>query len=102
MRFNFETPAAVWRQVYTANKSVMTNQNVTVYGFFQPIDSDMNTVALGIIGQAYQFVCEGDSDIRAADKLVIDSVEYRVRGAKRNTMKRSDFKTCTMELSVKE
>lgn len=100
-RFNFETPAALWRQVYTLNKSVLTNQNKTFYGFFQPIDSDQNTVALGIISQAYQFLTDGDVDIKPSDALVIDSKEYRVRGVKRNTMKRQDHLTCTMELSVK-
>lgn len=68
-RFNFNTEASVSRQVYTANKSVLTDTEDRVDGFFQPIDSDQNTVALGLVGQAYQFVCEGEADIRANDVL---------------------------------
>ena len=101
-RFNYNSTAALWRQVYTDNKSVLTDQSTTYYGFFQPIDSDQNTVALGIMGQAYQFVTTGQNDIRANDVLIIDSEEYRVRGVRRNKMKRHDFRTCVLELSVKE
>lgn len=101
-RFNFETPATAKRQVYTGSKSVLTSTGTTFYGFFQPIDSDQNTTNLHIIGQAYQYVTEGDADIKAGDTLTINSVEYRVRGIKRNTMKRQDFLTAIMELPVKE
>ena len=94
----FNTTARVWKQVYTGNKSVLTDTSVDHLGFFQPIDSDQNTVALGLVGQAYQFVTDGDADIQASDALVIDSVEYRVRGVKRNVMKRQDFLTVLLEL----
>jgi hypothetical protein len=103
-RYNFETSAALWRQVYSGSpkKSVLTDQSQSYDGFFQPIDADQSTIALGIIGQAYQFVTEGGVDIQADDVLVINSVKYGVRGVRRNTMKRHDFLTCVLELSVKE
>jgi hypothetical protein len=101
-RFNFNTSAALWRHVYSGDKSTLTDQSTTYEGFFQPIDADQNTVALGIVSQAYQFVTDGDADIVASDMLVIDSVQYRVRGVRRNQMKRQDFITCIMELSENE
>lgn len=100
-RFHYSTPAAVWRHEYTGNKSAIEDLSKTYYGFFQPIDSDTNTVALGIMSQAYQFVTDGNADIKPSDMLVIDSVQYRVRGIRRNIMKRQDFLTAIMELSVK-
>jgi len=101
-RFNFNTVASIWRHVYTGNKSVLTDLSIDYEGFFQPIDSDQNTVALGLVSQAYQFVTEGANDITPNDHLIIDSATYIVRGVKRNTMKRQDFLTCIMEKPVKE
>lgn len=100
-RFNFDTPAIIGVLTQSGNKSSYAAGD-TINGFFQPIDSDQNTVALGIVGQAYQFVTDGDADIKAAYTLTIDSIEYRVRGVRRNQMKRQDHLTCIMELPLKE
>jgi len=100
-RFHFNSQAALWRQVYTGNVSTLTDQSIDYFGFFQPIDSDTNTVALGITSQAYQFVADGSADIGASDVLVIDDTQYRVRGIRRHRMLSQDFLICIMELSVR-
>lgn len=99
-RFNYDTLATVHRASYTGNAGSYSEAN-SYYGFFQPIDQDNNTIALNIMGQAYQFVTEGDADIKASDKLIINSEDYRVRGVKRNDMKRHDFLTVLLEKPLK-
>lgn len=96
MRFNYDTIATKQDLSYTGNKGSYSG-SAEFYGFFSPIDSDENVIALGIVGQAYQFVTEGTADIEATDILTINSEEYRVRGVRRNRMKRQDKLTCIME-----
>lgn len=100
-RFNYDSEATIYRISYVGNAGSYAESG-SYYGFFQPIDADNNTIAFQIMGQAYQFVTEGTADIQASDKLVIDSVEYRVRGVKRNTMKRHDILTVILELPLKD
>lgn len=100
-RLNYDSEATVHRVSYVGNAGTYAETG-SYYGFFQPVDSDNNTIALQVMGQAYQFVTDGAADIQPSDKLFIDSVEYRVRGIRRNAMKRHDFLTVTLELTVKD
>lgn len=100
-RFNYESSATVYRIGYVGNAGSYSATGDVYEGFFQPIDNDNNTTAIQMMGQGYQFVTEGDADIQASDKLVIDGVEYRVRGIKRNVMKRHDFLTALLEEPLK-
>lgn len=102
LRSNFTTDAEVFRSSYVGDISSYSSTGNTYCGFFQPVDPDDNTIALRIQGQAYSFHTDGDADIVQNDKLLIDGVEYRVRGVRRHFMGSQDFKVCVMELPNKE
>ena len=52
---------------------------------FLPLSSEKNQIAKaeGIIGKAYNVFAEVKADIKETDRLVIDGLEYDVRGIKK-------------------
>lgn len=72
-----------------------------VRGFLEPIATDQSVIALGIEGQAYRFVVNGNIDARVGDRLSIDSIEYRVRGIQPFEIGGINNRELTLELSVK-
>ncbi len=87
---------------YSGNKASYVSTGTEIRGFLMPIDSDQNVIALGIMGQAYEFTTQGYQDIQIKDVLTIETVEYRVRGIKRETAGVLDVLVLTLELSVKQ
>lgn len=82
MIFSFTDTAATIRRLatYAGSKAERATVAGSVYGMFSPIDSDANTIALNMVGQAYTFICGGDTDIRERDELTINSATYTVKG----------------------
>lgn len=101
-RYNYTTTATIKRQSYTADKSTYATVAGTVFGYFGPTTPTEGVGAQTIISQAYQFVTDGPNDIRANDRLVIDSVEYGVKGVQRFTQLSQDVLICTLNKSVKK
>lgn len=101
-RYNYNTPVTVKRNTYSADKSSYETQASTVYGYFAPTSTNENLGAQGIISQSYQFITDGYEDIQANDRLVINTVEYGVKGTQRFTQLSQDILICTLNKSVKK
>lgn len=69
----------------------------TCYGYLHTIDQDQNSLGNMVMAQAQQFEVSADVDIRASDRLVINNVEYPVRGVQLNDFKRNSSITCSLE-----
>lgn len=103
MKFANDIPATLKRLgAYSGNKASYASVGGTIYGFFEPVEVDQNIIGLGIMGQAYKFYTNGDQDIRTSDVLTVSSVDYNVRGVRRNTSQGLDVLECTLELSIKK
>jgi len=99
LRFQYNTNADIKRlSSYSGNKSSFASTGTTVRGFFVPIEPSQKTTVLGIIGQAYEFTCDGNKDIRVNDILTINSIEYGVAGVARYQLASQDFLRCTLQV----
>lgn len=106
MFYSFEFAAAVERLSYIGDKSSYAPVGTTLFGSFQPIDQEMNVIALQIQGQAYEFITDAESDIKAQDKITItdlegNSDEYRVKGIQKFIVGGMRYLKCILEFSVK-
>jgi len=101
-RYSYNTSATVKRQAYTADKSTYSTVSGTINGYFAPTATNESTGYQGIISQSYQFVTDGQQDIRANDRLTINSEEYGVKGIQRFTLLSQDVLLCTLNKSVKK
>ncbi len=100
-RYNYTTPVTVKRNTYTGDKSSYVTQSGTIFGYFSPTATNESIGAQGIISQSYQFTTDGAYDIQANDRLVINTVEYGVKGIQRFTQLSQDVLVCTLNKSVK-
>lgn len=99
---SFTDPVTVKRLTQTNDQSeYATVSGVTYYGFFRPVDTSQNIIALRITGQAFQFSTDGINDIRISDILTYNSEEYGVLGIKRMTQKGVDVLHCYLEKRAK-
>lgn len=99
MRFQYNSNATIKRlSSYSGNKSSFASTGTTVGGFFIPIEPSQKTTVLGIIGQAYEFTCDGSKDIRVNDILTINNIEYGVAGVARYQLASQDFLKVTLQL----
>lgn len=87
---------------YSGNKATYSNVAQNIFGFFKPISSSQATLALGIMGQAYEYTVHVDEDIRVGDILTIDSDEYKVRGVSKYKLGGIDFRKCVLDITTKE
>lgn len=100
----FETAATIKKVgAYSSNKaSYATVSGTTIYGFFAPVGLNMQTQALGIVSQAYEFITDEDQDIDDNDLLTIASVNYLVKGVSLWPMGSRSFLKCLLEKPVLE
>lgn len=99
-RYNYTSVATVKRNTYTGDKSSYVTQSTPINGYFAPTSTTETAGSQSIISQSYQFVTDGPEDIRANDRLVINSVEYGVKGVQRFTQLSQDVLICTLNKSV--
>lgn len=86
---------------YSGDKSsYAVVSGTTIAGFFSPVSPDMNTQALGIVSQAYQFVTDTDQDIDDGDILTINSVDYGVKGTAIFELRSISFLRCLLEKPI--
>ena len=99
--YSYNTVATQKRSgAYSSNRSAVASTGATFTGQFQPLDPKM-AENMGLVGQAYQFICPGGSDIKANDVLTIASVDYHVQGISRYQQAAIDIVKCVLVLSVK-
>ena len=68
------------------NPKIKSWQEVgTISVMFLPLSAEMSQIAKaeGIIGKAYNLYTEVEADIQETDRVVIDLIEYEVRGIKK-------------------
>lgn len=82
---------------YVGGKADYSIVSSDVEGHFEPIDATPSTLALRITGQAYRFTTEAHNSIRANDRLIVDGVEYGVKGVSTFTQKGIRFLKCIIE-----
>jgi len=78
--------ATIKRLTATANPNIKEWQEVgTISVMFLPLSAERRQIARaeGIIGKAYTLFAELSADIQETDRVVIDEVEYDVKGIKR-------------------
>jgi hypothetical protein len=69
-----------------ANPNIESWQEVgTISGMLLPLSAEMNQLAQaqGIMGKAHNLYTEVGADIGETDRVVIDGIEYEVRGIKK-------------------
>lgn len=69
-----------------ANPNIKSwNEVGSISVMFLPLNAEMGQIAQaeGIVGKAYSIYAEVDADIRETDRLVIDTIEYDVKGVKK-------------------
>lgn len=100
MRGLFNKTATVKRlSAYSGDKATFQIvPNVEIEGHFYAIDKEGFLLDLRIAGQAYGFECEAEFfEILPNDILIIDNVEYNVKGVSKNEMKSLYFIRCILE-----
>lgn len=87
-------------QAYSNGKAGYATTGRTFAGAFTPLEDKM-AITLGLAGKGFSYIVDGASDIKAADILTIDSVDYHVQGASRYIQASIDILKCILVLSVK-
>lgn len=70
------------RLSYSGNKSSYVAHTAEGIGHLRQLDDNVSVLNSIQIGTGYKLIIESDKDIVATDKIIIDSVEYEVRGVK--------------------
>lgn len=95
----YDVTATVNRMTYVGDKSTYSSVG-TVEGYLEPVEKNKELIGHdSILGQEWMFRCNGDEDIREADKLTIDSVSYAVSGVRRYTAGTLDLLDVMLERS---
>jgi len=74
-----KTITAIKRQVYTGNKSAFVTVG-TATAYLRPLNEQQSAENGVQFGLGFSLIFECDVDIRQADKVTIESVEYTVAG----------------------
>jgi hypothetical protein len=85
---------------YSGGKATYASVAGNIFGSFQPLGASDDVVALGIVGQAYQFIADGSTDVITGDILTINSQDYTVKGVRRQTNGSVDELECLMQLAT--
>lgn len=76
---NQKTISAIKRQTYVGNKSSYSSVG-TATGYLRPLTEEQASANGVQFGLGFSLIVETDVDIQEADKVVIDSIEFTVRG----------------------
>ncbi len=76
---NQKTISAINRQTYAGGKSSYATVG-SATGYLRPLTEEQASTNGVQFGLGFSLITETDVDIREQDKVVIDSVEYTVRG----------------------
>lgn len=98
----FNTPATIKRLSYTSDiGSYATVSGVTLFGLFEPFDPQQAPIETQAGVQAYKFSTDGNAVVYASDIIVINSVEYQVKGLRRYVLGSLDFLDIILELGAR-
>lgn len=101
-RTNFETSATLQRLGSYSGVASYAAVGSAILGYFSPIEPSQKTIALGIVGQGYEFICDGGEDVKVNDIMTINSVDYGVKGVARYQSFSQDILKVTLELNSKD
>lgn len=102
MRTNYNYTATLQRLGAYGDTATYGAVSGSVLGWFIPLEGSQKTIALGIIGQGYEFTCDGAEDVRVNDIMTIDTVAYSVKGVSRFKSFSQDILKVVLELNVKD
>ena len=71
--------SAIKRQTYVSGKSTFVSVG-TATGYLRPLSEESSSVNGVQFGFGFNLIVETDVDIRENDKVVIDGIEYTLRG----------------------
>lgn len=99
---SMETNVATKKRLgsYSGGKASYSSVAGNIFGNFQPLDPSQGLQAIGIMGQAYQFITTGDQDIKVNDILTVNSVDYTVKGVRRQQNGSIDSLECVCVLTI--
>ncbi len=86
MKSFFTVSFTTKRLTQTGDKSAYVATSVSGAGMLRQLDEKTETLNSIQFGEGYRMMIETSKDVVATDKLVIDSVEYEVRGMKSESM----------------
>lgn len=92
------TISAIKRQSYTGGKSSYSSVGSGT-GYLRPLSEEQAQANQMQWGQAFSLIVECAVDIREGDRVVVDSVEYAVKGvANHNRGGLTAYKKCLLTL----
>lgn len=80
------------RLSYVDNKGTYSTHTESGIGYLRQLDAEASKLNEIQVGEGFRLVIEGNKDIVATDKIIIDSTEYEVKGVKRNKLGSIDIK----------
>lgn len=89
------TISAIKRQTYTGNKSAYSSVGSGM-GYLRPFSETQSSVNGLQYGIGFSLLVENALDIREADKVTVDSVEYTVRGVSTHSVGAVPYKKCIL------
>jgi hypothetical protein len=100
----FTTLASVYRQVATQPDEEedivygqVEAQEASIYGYIEPVSAELAEGFALKRSRAFNFWCPTTSDIKIGDKLVIDTVNYKVVGILDYVYGHNKHKECVLE-----
>jgi hypothetical protein len=98
----FTTLASVYRQVATQPEGETTYgqseaQQTNIYGSLQPASAELAEGFALKRNRAFNFWCSQTADIKIGDKLVIDTINYKVVGILDYKYGHNKHKECVLE-----
>lgn len=99
---NQKTISSILRQTYTGGKSSFSSVG-SATGFLRPLTEEQASNNGIQWGRGFSLIVETSVDIREGDKVVIDSVEYTVKGMVNYSYGQpTDYKRCLLALPQKQ
>lgn len=91
------TITKIERQVYTGSKSTYTDTGTTATGYLRTMTEEQSAINGLQWGQGFNLIVESDVDIRAGDRVTINSTTYTIRGVADHTRGTpTDYKRAVM------
>ena len=93
--------SSIKRQVYTGDKSTFVSVASNKFGYFRPLTEDQSSVNGLQYGTGFSLMVENSVDVREADRITIDGVEYVCRGVGTHDRGSVPFKRCLITKPTK-
>jgi len=100
MRGAFTTEYTTKRLTIASGKSTYSSYG-SGFGFFKPMSDEMAMINSIQIGQGFLLVVDGEVDIKATDRLTINSEDYDVKGVGLHELRGISYKRLILIKGIK-